>query len=425
MLMRSDETDGSIMRTRTKLLAAAVTATMVAITGTSWATTAEPAPSWEPCPADGVPVECTRVSVPVDWSRPGGPVVSLKVARLKATGTRIGSVLTNPGGPGGSGVEFLARFAGRFGEQLRRSYDIVSWDPRGVGASQPVTCPAGADRELAELPAPSTLAERLRWERAAATWAAACRRQTGPLFDHVDTLSNVRDLDRLRELLGEPKLNYAGFSYGTRIGLFYADVFPARVGRLAVDAVVDPTSDNADFYDGASRALEQAFTDYHAGCAGRAACPLTDLTAGQARDWLKPLLASSGELGNDIPNMLRDPRGWPALDVLLGKLRDGTWQPSADQPTFGGESYHAVQCLDLPDHRTARQVMADAARADARYPLFGRLAAATVVCGQWPVPPTWRPAAPAPSWSSAPPTTPPPRTTGPSRPRETCGTAGC
>ena len=378
------------MKMTTKLLAAAVTVTMAAVTGTSWASTGSTL-TWEPCPAGDVPVECTRVDVPVDWSRPGGPAVSLAVARLRATGPRAGSVFTNPGGPGGSGVEFLGRFANRFGADLRRSYDIVSWDPRGVGGSQPVSCPAGAGQELGDLPAPSTLGERVRWERAAATWSAACRKQTGPLFDHVDTLSTVRDLDHLRRRLGEPKLTYAGFSYGTRIGLFYADVFPERVGRLALDAVVDPTSDNAGFYDGATRAVEQAFTDYHAGCAARAGCPLTDLTAAEARAWLRPRLEKSSELGDQIPSMLRGPEAWPALDDLLTRIRAGTWQPSGDNSSFGGESYHAVQCLDLPDRRTARQVMADAGRAAARYPLLGRLAAATVVCGQWPVPPTWRP----------------------------------
>ncbi|GIE77437.1 hypothetical protein Aph02nite_33870 [Actinoplanes philippinensis] len=364
------------------LATAAITAVSGAATGSG--------PQWAPCPADGVPLECATVRVPVDWARPGGPAIGLQVARLRATGERAGSVFTDPGGPGESGVDFLARFAGRFGDRLRRSYDIVSWDPRGIGASHPITCPPGSDRELAELPVPGTVAERLRFERAAAGWATACRRRTGPLFDHVDTLSTARDLDRLRALLGEAKIKYAGFSYGTRIGLFYADLFPGRVDRMAVDAVVDPQSDNADFYDGATRALEQAFTDYHAGCATRATCPIADLTADRSRSWLRPLVAASSELGNLVPGYLRSPQAWPALDDLLRRLRAGTWQPSGE-PTFGGESYHAVQCLDLPEHRTARQVMADAGRAGSRYPLFGRMTAATVLCGQWPVPPAYRP----------------------------------
>jgi pimeloyl-ACP methyl ester carboxylesterase len=371
-----------------KLLAVVgLAASLAAVTGTAYAKTE--AMQWEPCPVGGAPVECTRVSVPVDWKHPGGPALTLKVAMLRATGERQGVVFANPGGPGGSGVRSLPGMARKFSAAVRESYDIVSWDPRGVGESSPLSCPPDADAEFAELGVPDSVRERVRYERATASWARACRRQSGPLFDHVDTLSNARDLDRLRVLFNEPKLNYAGFSYGTRIGLFYADLFPQRVGRMALDSVVDPTSDEAGFVDGQARAAEQAFTDYHAGCADRAGCPLDDLNVAQARAWLAPLLRQDVELNGLLPNILRQPATWPSLDELLGELRAGVYEPG--DATGGEVTFHAVNCLDLPDHRTAAQVMAEARRAEARYPLFGRLMAGSVVCTQWPVPATYRP----------------------------------
>ena len=380
------------MRRNSPLLVTAAVAALTVTTvvaGTSSAAPGTPSLTWQPCPARGVPVECTSLTVPIDWSRRGGPTVDLKVGRLRATGERLGSVMFNPGGPGGSGVDFLSGFASRFGSPLREHYDLVSWDPRGIAGSAPLTCPKEIDERFSKAPAPTTVSERLQFEKLTRQWVQACRKASGPLFDHVDTLSNVRDLDRLREVLGERKLNFAGFSYGSRIGLFYADVFPQRVGHLVVDAVVDPTSDNADFYDGASRAVEQAFTDYLAQCAERKACPLTDLTAAQARAWLARKLLEIPDLGS-VPNLLRDPRNWPALDQVLGQVRDGTFTPSSD-PGESQITYHAVQCLDLPDRRDARRVMADAERAATRNPLLGWLSTTTVVCPQWPVPPTYHP----------------------------------
>lgn len=372
-----------------KALAVAGLATaLAAVTGVAYARTE---PSWEPCPAGEVPLECRWVAVPVDWAQPEGPTLNLKVAVLRATGERVGTVFANPGGPGVSGVRSLPGIARRFDAAVRAAYDIVSWDPRGIGESAPVTCPPDADAEFAKLGVPGSVRERVRYEQASARWAGACRRQSGPVFDHVDTLSTARDLDRLRHVLGESKLDYAGFSYGTRIGLFYADLFPERVGRMALDSVVDPTSDEAAFFNGLTRAAEQAFTDYHAGCATRAGCPLADMTVTRARAWLAPLLRQDVQLNGLLPNILRQPATWPSLDQLLGELRAGTYQPGGDGTGGSDIGSHAVNCLDLPDHRSPAQIAAHTERAAARYPLFGRLMTGSVVCTEWPAPPTYRP----------------------------------
>ena len=376
------------------LMVAGVTVVLSAIGGLAYARTdAGPAGAeglkWQACPSRDMPLVCTTVRVPVDWERPTGATLSLKVAKLPSTGERKGTIFTNPGGPGGSGVQALPGLAGKFGTAVRESYDIVSWDPRGIGESSPLKCPPAADAAYAKLGLPRSLDERVRFERGVRTWADACRRTSGPLFDHVDTRSNARDLDRLRELLGGPKLNYAGFSYGSRIGLFYADLFPKRVGRMLVDAVVDPTSDNAAFTDGQATAAEQAFTDYHATCGDRPSCPVQDMTTAQARAWLAPFLKRDPGLNGLLPNILRSPKSWPGLDELLGELRSGTYQP--EEPEADDIGYHAVNCLDLPDRRSARQITAAAERAEARYPLFGRMMTGGAVCSQWPVPATNRP----------------------------------
>ena len=371
-----------VMNRSAKTLIVAVVATALASAAGIARAATDP---WQPCPAGDVPLECTRLTVPVDWSKPAGEKITLKVARLRATGTRLGSVVINPGGPGIPGTQYLTAAGSRFAG-LRSSYDIVAWDPRGVGESAPISCP-GARPDSG---VPDTVAERRRFEEETAAWAGRCRKAVGPLFDKVDTVSNVRDLDRLRQLLGERALNYYGASYGTRIGQLYIDAFPQRVGRLTLDAVVDTTTTNGPFVDGATRAKEEAFTDYLAGCASRPACPLTGMDLPQVRSWLIPLITAEPAVGGEIIGNLTSPANWPKIDEHLTRVRAGTYHPPADDNP-GDVLNTDVNCLDLPDHRTAAQVIADSRRAAVRYPLFGRLMAATTVCNRWPAPSTYRP----------------------------------
>ncbi|MFI6642592.1 alpha/beta hydrolase [Streptomyces sp. NPDC050504] len=196
---------------------------------------------WAPCGDPAKPgAECASLSVPVDWADPDGPRLDLAVARRKATGpgARVGSMVFGPGGPGDSGVETVVRRAGRFSPEVRRRFDVVSFDPRGVGRSNPVVC---SDDLLAERPSPrlrsqadfeATLKynERLR---------ADCRARTGPVFEHLDTAQTVRDLDALRAALGEPKLTFHGSSYGTLIGAQYAETHPGRVRAMVLESVMD------------------------------------------------------------------------------------------------------------------------------------------------------------------------------------------
>jgi pimeloyl-ACP methyl ester carboxylesterase len=344
--------------------------------------------SWSACDDRGLPLDCTGVTVPIDWARPNGSTITLKVRRHKATGTHHGSLLTNPGGPGVSGVRYLAEAARTWSDAVTSGFDLVSWDPRGVGESAPLTCPDEADAALRTVDSsPDTLAERKRQEAAVRTWVRQCRAASGPLFDHVDTLSNVRDLDVLRAVLGEAKLSFLGTSYGTRIGIRYADTFPTRIGRMVLDSAVDPASDNKAFLNGQARGVERALDDYLAGCADRAGCPFSEA---QGRAEVAELLRAADsrppeqeELVNMMAALLRSPRYWPGLDGQLAKIQAG--DHSAIQPTDAVDIVNlAINCQDLPDHRTAQQVLTDAKRTARSRPVFGYEFTSGTMCPLWP-----------------------------------------
>ncbi|GAB2854350.1 alpha/beta hydrolase [Actinoallomurus bryophytorum] len=371
--------------------------------------------TWTSCDIEAIPLQCARVRVPVDWSRPDGPVVSLAVSRHLATGSRRGSLLLDPGGPGASGVDFVPQAVGGIGADLVAAYDLVGWDPRGSGRSHPLTCPAGADAAFASADgSPDTLRERRAYETAAAGWARACMRASGPLFAHVDSLSTARDMDVLRAVLKEDRLDYAGYSYGTVLGYHYADLFPYRVGRMVLDSAGDPTLDYRAWMRGNTSAKEDALNGYLRSCDDRAGCPFHGMTAARARDWLLALLKQADTTplpvtggGTVTQSMLYDavygqliqPHTWARLDQVLAALRHGDAGPAleasgekdTDPPITIANA--APLCLDLPDHRDARQVMADARRGERRQPVFSRptIAGTNTVCARWPVPPVVRP----------------------------------
>ncbi|WP_043633638.1 alpha/beta hydrolase [Nonomuraea candida] len=199
--------------------------------------------AWRACTdlvgADGKPMtlapgtECGSIPVPLDHAEPDGEKIDLALIRVKATGDRLGSLVFNFGGPGGSGVDILAMTAPAFAK-LGSRYDLVSFDPRGVQRSSGVTCgeqlgklfAAGADAD------PDTLTRE---------FAAACEKDSGKVLPHVGTVNAAKDLDLLRAALGDERLNYFGLSYGTHLGAVYATHFPEKVGRFVLDSAFDPT----------------------------------------------------------------------------------------------------------------------------------------------------------------------------------------
>lgn len=196
-------------------------------------------------PAPGDEWRCATLEVPLDWSKPDGETIDLALIRAEATGDdRIGSLLFNFGGPGGSGVSTLPAYADTAAD-LRERYDLVSWDPRGTGTSGGVRCRDDKAIEAAESSVdwtPDTPAEERVFLEDAADFGKGCQKAAGKLMAHVSTTDTARDMDRIRQALGDDRMNYFGISYGTELGGVYAHLFPEKVGRMTLDAVVDPTA---------------------------------------------------------------------------------------------------------------------------------------------------------------------------------------
>ncbi|WP_188197036.1 alpha/beta fold hydrolase [Nonomuraea sp. SYSU D8015] len=236
---------------------------------------AAPAISWAPCAEDAT-AECGTLTVPVDWNKPDGETFELALARRKATdpAARIGSVVINPGGPGGSGVTAVLENWLGFTPEITSRFDVVGFDPRGVARSHPITC----SLELAlQAPDPLSLKSQADFDALLAhneRYRQDCRARTGPLFDHVHTGNVVRDLDALRAALGDDKLTYYGVSYGTLIGQLYAERFPKRVRALALDSNMDHSLGTKAFLDTESWAAQDAFNEFVAWCDRTASCAL-------------------------------------------------------------------------------------------------------------------------------------------------------
>ncbi|MEU9608861.1 alpha/beta fold hydrolase [Streptomyces sp. NPDC048057] len=265
-----------------RVIARAVTTAVVAGLAVAPAAHASPAAEplrWAPCGGSESPgAECAALSVPVDWARPDGPRLDLAVARRKAADpdARVGSLVFGPGGPGDSGVATVVDRAHRFSPEVRRRFDVVSFDPRGVGGSSPITCsrdllaarPSPELKSQADFDATTAYNSRLR---------ADCRARTGPVFDHLDSAQTVRDLDALRAALGERKLTFHGSSYGTLLGAQYAETHPRRVRAMVLESVMDhsvPTT--RGFLRSQAAAAQDSFREFVKWCDGAAECALHD-----------------------------------------------------------------------------------------------------------------------------------------------------
>ncbi|MET0976614.1 MAG: alpha/beta hydrolase [Leifsonia sp.] len=310
---------------------------------------------WSDC---GGGMQCTTATVPLDYRTPGDGEIELALVRHPATGDRIGSLLVNPGGPGGSGYDFVKDsldFA--VSPTLKERFDVVGFDPRGVGRSTPVTCydPAGMDEYLFGIVPGARGSDpwiAAKTEKATA-FAQSCDDGTGRLLDNVDTESAARDLDVLRAALGDETLNYLGYSYGTYLGAVYADLFPQKAGRLVLDGALDPTASNAEVSTEQARGFESALRAYLADCLAGSDCPF----AGSVDDGMqtvkallasvdaRPIRGSDGRmLGGDTLSMaiiypLYSPEGWPALSTMFDSVMSG----SADQALFFADQYYGRQ----------------------------------------------------------------------------------
>jgi pimeloyl-ACP methyl ester carboxylesterase len=230
--------------------------------------------AWKPCSEDRS-VQCATLRVPIDWSHPYGSGVDVALARRPATdpAARIGALVVNPGGPGGSGVDFALGGDRFFSAGLRRRFDIVGFDPRGVARSHPVVCSAAVSG-AAPSPLLTSAADFTAMIAYNRRLAADCRRHTGPLFDHVDTLSVVHDIEALRAALGEERLSFYGASYGTLMGQQYAELYPDKVRAIGLDSTIDHSVGTADFLTVETDAVQDSFDEFAAWCARDDLCLL-------------------------------------------------------------------------------------------------------------------------------------------------------
>ncbi|GLF95445.1 alpha/beta fold hydrolase [Streptomyces yaizuensis] len=237
---------------------------------------------WRPCPRDPA-AECGSLRLPVDWARPSGAGFDLAVARRKAAdpARRIGVLLVNPGGPGDSGVDFAVRRApSYFSPDILARFDIVGFDPRGIGDSAPIRCSQG----LLDRRPPAYPRDQAEFERLVAFNRALrkdCRRHSGPVFDHADTLSVVQDMDALRQALGERTITYFGHSYGTLIGQQYAERYGERLRAMTLTANVDHSLGAREFMVSSAAGAEDSFHQFVRWCARTDSCALhgRDVTA--------------------------------------------------------------------------------------------------------------------------------------------------
>jgi pimeloyl-ACP methyl ester carboxylesterase len=266
------------MRTTSRLVTAAVAVAAMVLPGSAAVAAPEAVRpgsiSWTPCAEDPT-AECGTLSVPIDWAKPNGPKVDLALARRKATdpSARIGSLIINPGGPGGSGVDFALFGPDYFSPEIRRHFDLVGFDPRGVARSHPVLCSLDlfADQPSFVLTSQADFDRVVAFNR---RLGEDCRRNTGPLFDHVDTLSVVRDIDAIRAAVGDRKLSYYGVSYGTLMGQQYAETFPQRVRALALDSNMDHSLGTAGFLFTEAGTAQDSFNEFVKGCSADSRCAL-------------------------------------------------------------------------------------------------------------------------------------------------------
>ncbi|RDI32517.1 tripeptidyl-peptidase B [Rhodococcus sp. AG1013] len=276
-------------------------------------------------------LECAKVTVPLDYDNPGGDTAQIAISRSAATGARVGSLLVNPGGPGASG---LSTASVADGTDVAERFDVIGFDPRGVGASTPqVRCqtPQETDAERRESNVDMSPAGIARTEDKNRTYAARCAERSGvPLLAHVGTREVVRDMDVIRSVLGDPQLNYLGFSYGTRIGTAYAETFPGNVRAMVLDGALDPEQDPVEEVVLQGAGFQQAFDGFAADCARSADCPLgSDPSRADARfrALVDPLV--------DRPAATTDPRGLSYGDAITG-VQQALYSPSLWRPLRAG-----------------------------------------------------------------------------------------
>ena len=381
--------------------------------------------NWSLCDANKE-FQCATIKVPLDWDQPTGKSIDLALAR-KFTNNSIGSLVLNPGGPGGSGVDFLVNNYENLGtENLRDNYTMVSFDPRGVGKSTKVTCydAAGTDHYLYDyIGAEIGTAKDLELSRAEVKkFDAACKQNSGEVLGHVDTVSAAKDMDVIRVVLKSEKLNYLGFSYGTFLGTTYATLFPEKVGRFVLDGAIDPRVSDSQQTINQLKGFDLALNNYLKDCVNNNAdCPFTGTykqAQGQVKAFLRQmetktlptkdgrkLNISSASTG--LIMALYSDTYWQYLSQAFDEvftLKTGTTFMLLadfynDRDTTGHyasntlEANIAINCLDARSSAKPEDMAKQNAKVLEASPILGRYwQNGAILCEQWPYPVAEHPA---------------------------------
>jgi pimeloyl-ACP methyl ester carboxylesterase len=371
--------------------------------------------------------DCAYLEVPLDYSEPDGETARIALLRQKALdpAARIGSLFVDPGGPGGSGVGFLPALAGLIGDgQVARRFDLIGFDPRGVGVSEPaIDCSdtAEVDAERVDLDLDTSPEGVAQTEAEYREFAQRCADRVG-----IDVLANVgtrdvaRDLRIAHQAVGDEKLSYVGYSYGTAIGAEFAEQFPSAVRALVLDGAIDPAQDPVESRLTQSRGFQRAFDNFAAACVAQPGCALgTDLAAASARlqELLRPLITTPVAAGpgrtlgyNDamtgVLTAMYSQSLWPLLaeglaQVTRGdgtdllRLADSYYERGLDGSYSNLlEAFQVINCVDA-DRLTDRDVALDISRQSLEIAPFYDAGSgpsnALELCSFWPVPPTSEP----------------------------------
>ncbi|AWT44629.1 MULTISPECIES: alpha/beta hydrolase [Streptomyces] len=414
--------DGSTASTAAR---AAALAALPAATPSELAAYYAQRPAWRSC---GVPgFECATLKAPLDYAKPAAGDVRLAVARKKATGPgkRLGSLLVNPGGPGGSAIGYLQQYAAiGYPAEVRARYDMVAVDPRGVARSEPVECLDGREMDAYTQTdtTPDDAHERDLLVDAYKDFAEGCGADSPRLLRHVSTVEAARDMDIVRAALGDAKLTYVGASYGTFLGATYAGLFPERVGRLVLDGAMDPSLDARRMNLDQTAGFETAFRSFTQDCVRHPDCPLGTKAADAGRNLraffdkldARPIPAGDAD-GRKLGEALA------TTGVIAAMYDEGAWEQLRDALTSAmkqndgagllalSDSYYerdpsgrysnlmfanaAVNCLDLPPAFDGPDAVEKSLPAfEKASPVFGEgLAWASLTCAYWPVRATGEP----------------------------------
>lgn len=374
---------------------------------------------WGPCPADGSPadgLECATISVPFDYTVPDGEAFTIPVSRIPSTAEKPQLLIMNPGGPGISGVDDL-RSGREYYAKFTDVYTVVSFDPRGVGGSTPaVSCLDDAQRAaIVNQPSvPTSPEQQTRRDDLAAGIGAACERQHAAALGYVGTDYVVRDVDAIRAAMGFERTSFLGYSYGTFVGALYAQAFPERTGRVALDSVLDPTLDYREVRHAQARGMQASVTAFAADCLSRDDCPLPgpvtaavaaitgvveDLDAKpyRARDGRE--LSGSRMLGLVESAQYTPVSGWPMLRTALRDALAGRWPAVLDaaySPDLmvdpADSEYLAVACIDFATERDPQAPGRLAEPWAQESPVSGGNRAWSLApCESWPVGPVRKP----------------------------------